>query len=239
MSESPKAFEDPRGCGLRQVGKLYLVGKGITYVCPSLPLIFKECDCCGYIPPQYRDYQWIKKAYIKHIRAPTGTACQPNCPVCYPGTNDQARYGLMWVGRKFYTPQTFIDEAKGMTVSKAIKQIPKGLILGKTWVMLAHPDAYVDTEDPDYGVGHQYWIERGIDDNKSEPKPPTYPGVFFAFIPQKVEVLVYENDTSTVYLAELEEKGITPVIIPNEYDGHRTRHRRVKTRRNIPKKGAD
>lgn len=234
--QEPESYETQRECGDRQVNKLYLVGEGIAYECPSLPLIFKECSCCGYEPPQYRDYQWIKKSYIRHIREPTGVACKPNCPVCYPGTNDQSRYGLMWVGRKFYTPESFIAEDKEVGISKAIKQIPKGLVLGETWVLLAHPDGYVDKEDPDYGVEREYWITRGIDEGKPEPKPPSYPAVFFAFIPQKVEMPIYESMATPEYLAQLEAKGITPIVIPDKYTAHRTRHRRVRTRKNIAKR---
>jgi len=238
-SQEPEFYEPQRECGDRQVGKLYLVGEGTGYICPSLPLIFKGCETCGYEPPQYRDFQWIKKAYIKHIREPTGQSCDPRCPVCYSGTNSQNRYGLMWVGKKFYSPESFLIELKEMGISKAIKQIPRGIVLGETWVILAHPQAYVDSSDPDYRLNHDYWVTRGIDEGKSEPKPPVYPGVFSAFIPQRVEMPIYEGMATPEYLAQLEGKGITPVIIPDKYTAHRTRHRRVKTRRNIAKRESD
>lgn len=228
-----RAFETVRGCGYRQVGKLYLVGSGIPWVCPSLPLDFKGCETCGYEPPIYRDYQVVSKAYIAHIREPTGKACHPECPICYPGSNLIEEYGLMWVGRKHYTPLEFIEEAEAMTVSKAIKQIPKGLILGKTWVLLAHPDARIDKKDPDYVKKYNHWVSRGIDEDEPEPKPPAYPGVFFAFIPDKVEMPIYESQATPEYIEELEGKGITPVTIPDSYDAHEPRRRRVRTRRNI------
>lgn len=235
MTEAPKSFEALRGCGVRQVGKLYLVGEGLGFVCPTLPLIFKGCVVCGYEPPQYRDYQWVNKPYIRHIREPTGEACNPACPVCYPGTNEQGRYGLMFVGRKYYTPVEFIKESGDVGISKAIKQIPRGLVLGKTWVLLAHPEAVVDRTDSDFQEKHNHWVSRGIDEGKKEPKPPAYPGVFFGFIPQRVEVLVYEGSPEALpeNLDRLRAKGMTPVLVPPSYGAHKTRHRKVKTRRNI------
>lgn len=232
-SDNPRSFETVRGCGVRQAGKLYLVGSGLGYECPALPLIFKGCETCGYEPPQYRDFQWVNKSYIRHIKPPTGQACIPTCPVCYPGTNDQDRYGLMFVGRKFYTPVEFIAESVKMEVSKAIKQIPKDLVLGETWVLLAHPDAVVDKHDALYIGLYNEWVSRGIDEGKPEPKPPTYPGVFFGFIPQRVEMLVYESEATREYLDSLEKKGITPVVVPDKYDAHTPRRRAYKGRGNL------
>lgn len=236
---TPKYFETKRGCGFREVGKLYLVGEGVAYICPSLPLIFKPCDCCGYEPPQYRDFQWLKKSYVRHIREPTGQMCHPKCPVCYPGTNDQSQYGLMWVGRKFYTPESFLEEIDSHgDISKAIKQIPKGLKLGETWVLLAHPEAYVDASDDEYAQLHSDWIRaqalKKMDEKKDpEPQPPTYPGIFTAFIPQRVEMLVYQSEATPEYVLELEEKGITVIVVPDEYDGHKRKTRRARGRSNI------
>jgi hypothetical protein len=235
------AYEQKRGCGYRQVGKLYLVGEGIAWVCPSLPLIFKPCDCCGYEPPQYRDFQWLGKAYVKHIREPTGKACHPECPICYPSQNPQERYGLMWVGKKFYDPIEFIEESEDQGVSKAIKQIPKGLVLGKTWVLLAHPQAVVDREDPEFQESYVHWLSRGVEKipPDPEPQPPTHPGVFFAFIPQRVEMPIYESEATPERLRELEAKGITPVIILDDGTAHGPKTRRTRTRKNIGKRADD
>lgn len=164
MTPDVKTYEAKRGCGYRQVGKLYLVGPSTGFICPSLPLDLVACSCCGFEPPIYRDYQWIAKAYIKHIRKPTGKACHPECPVCY-GVNDLDKYGLMWVGKKFYSPQEFLVEADTDGVSKAIKQIPTGLVLGKTWVLLAHREARVDTEDPDFQEKYNHWLTRGLEND--------------------------------------------------------------------------
>ena len=229
-----KAYETKRGCGYRQVGKLYLVGVGVEYICPSLPLIFKPCECCGYEPPRYRDFQWLNKEYVRHVREPTGQACDPACPICYSSQNAQKRYGLMWVGKKFYSPREFLAESVDMDVSKAIKQIPTGLVLGKTWVVLAHPQAYIDKSDDQYVQDYNDWITRGVDKipPDPEPQPPTYPGVFYGFIPQRVEMLIYQSEATPERVRELEDKGITVIVVPDEYDAHAKRTRKTRGRVN-------
>lgn len=209
-----KAYEEKRGCGYREVNKLYLVSDGPGIVCPSLPLMFKPCPSCGYEPPQYRDFQWILKAYIQEIREPTGKACEPTCPICYPSQNTQVRYGLQWVGARYYTPEEFMKEAHDMGVSKGIKQIPKDLVLGETWVLLAHPKACYDiAPNPDPEDEEKYIQVRT-------------PGVFYGFIPQRVEVLVYESQATPEKLKELGDKGLTPVIIPDDGTLHKRKTRR-------------
>ncbi len=211
--------EPKRGCGFRQVGKLYLIGEGIAHVCPSLPLPLDPCGICGYSPTQYRDFTWVPKAYFKALKKdhPTGKACHPSCPICYPeGSNTHEKYGLMWVGRKHYTPEEFIAEDKTMGICKAIKQKPKGLVLGESWVLLAHPQA-VTFED---------MAEPGEISSK--------PGLFYAFKPTRIEVLVYRHLATPERLANLEAKGITPIVIDDEHTAHARRTRRVKGRKNIP-----
>jgi len=231
MKEEKTSSEPKRGCGFRQVGKLYLIGEGITHICPSLPLKFNECECCGYSPSFYRDFQWIKKAYIKHTRRPTGKACDPECPVCY-GVNDQVKYGLMWIGKKYYTPEEFIEEDKARGICKAIKQIPKGLVLGETWIMVAHPQAIIEKNNHEYKKAHEYWVTRGIDEGKPEPQPPSYPGVFHAFRPTRIEMLIYESQATPERLAELEAKEISPIIIPDKYTIHARKTRKTRGRVN-------
>ncbi len=212
-----------RGCGARRVGKLYLIGEGITHVCPSLPLTLGPCGCCGFEPKQYRDFMFVPKSYFAELKkeSPTGQACHPKCPVCYPSQNDQGKYGLMWVGKKFYTPEAFIEEADKFGVCKAVKQIPKGVILGKTWIMLAHPQGFVDVEAPDFQEAWAHWNNRGRPEDEAEPLPNKYPAVFYAFRPQRVETLLYESDATPEKVAELESRGITVVVIPDDADDHK------------------
>jgi len=115
----------------------------------------------------------------------------PSCPVCYP---EPIPYGLLWVGEEFYTPASFIAEAARMGVSKRIPAVPRNLKLGESWVLLAHPKA-CQTDEP-------------------------APGVFYAFKPQRVEMLIWESEATPEYLAELEKRKVTPVIIPDGDPDH-------------------
>jgi hypothetical protein len=48
----------------------------------------------------------------------------------------------MWVGRRYYTPQSFTQECIEMGPSKRVPwPLPRWFELGKTWVFLAHEDA--------------------------------------------------------------------------------------------------
>jgi len=120
-----------------------------------------------------------------------------------------------------------------MGICKAIKQIPKGLVLGQTWVLIAHPRAIIDRSHPEYKKAHEYWVSRGIDEGEKEPQPPSYPGVFYAFIPVRVEMLIYQSQATPERIAELEVKGITPIIVPDEHIAHARKTRTVRGRENI------
>lgn len=232
--EEKTSSEPKRSCGFRQVGKLYLIGEGIKHICPSLPLPLEPCEICGYAPAQYRDFTWVPKAYFKALKLkhPTGEPCNPNCPICYPeGSNTQEKYGLMWVGQKYYTPEDFIAEDQKMGISKAIKQKPKGLILGESWVLLAHPQAIAGHEDPRFQEAFGRWMNEG--QKGKEPQPPNTPGIFYAFKPTRLEVLVYKSQSTPKRIADLESKGITPVIVDDEHKAHTRKTRKVKRRLNI------
>jgi hypothetical protein len=140
----------------------------------------------------------------------------------------------MWVGRKYYTPESFQIEAQIMGVSKAIKQIPKGLVLGKTWILLAHPQAVIDHTDDGFSQKYHAWLTRGVDKvpPDPEPKPPTYPCVFSAFIPQRVEMPIYQKDATHERVRELKEKGITPVVILDDGTAHGRKTRKTRGRSN-------
>ena len=80
-----------------------------------------------------------------------------------------------------------------MGISRRIAgdQIPRGLIVGETWVFLAHRLA--------------------IDTSSAEPTP----GVFRAFIPEMIEYIVKGNETDAE-IESLVKRGITPVQVFNE-----------------------
>ena len=197
-----------RGCGWRKVGALYLVGSGISLPCDMLPLELKECECCGFDIPFTRAFMWLRKNYIEKLTDTHVNCIHPptsKCPICFPETNELRKYGLMWVGVQFYTAESFVNEAKAIGVSKRIANIPKGLELGKTWVLLAHLKVPFYTEIPQTGMNAEPIYKKAI---------------FYAFIPQRVEMLIWKSQATEEKLRRLEEQGITPVIVEDSEKKH-------------------
>ena len=199
-------LEPRRGCGYRHIGKLYLIGEGLGKVCHRLPLkLPEECPCCGAGIKFHRGFQWINPQQIFGFCYECTTSstplCDPSCPVCNP----PEKVGLMWVGERYY-PRTidFTMEAEKYGISKAIASVPKGLELGKTWVYLAHRKAVVEqVEDENTLTGYR---EEHV------------PGIFYAFRPVRIEMLIKESDATEENLEKLKKRGITPVIVPDNWD---------------------
>lgn len=227
------AQEKIRGCGFRKVGGLYLVGSGLAYPCDNLPLELKPCECCGYTLPFTRGWVWVNKSFLKEHRTLLSMSeakelrylkslgaleaerifgktesrlckCPPSCPVCHPRQNIKERFMLMWVGRQ-YTPKSFIKEAHEMGVSKRIAFVPKELKLGETWVMLAYK---------------KYPFQNDIPNSNLKSEPVYKPAIFYAFRPTRVEKLIWQSGATEEKLKEMEEQGLTPVIIKDGDKDH-------------------
>jgi len=206
-------IEPKRGCGYRRVGALYLVGSGMAVPCDLLPLPITPCPTCHFTIPFTRGFLWIHRDYLGyrsegHYYSKEGCKCSKFCPLCYPFQNileDNAL--LMWVGSKYYSPGSFVKDAQEMGVSKRIAEIPKGLVLGKTWVLLAHPKVpfYRKVEGTSLRVYERQHHK---------------PAIFYAFRPQRVEMLIWQKDATPQRLEELKKKGITPVIVPDGEKEH-------------------
>lgn len=120
-----------------------------------------------------------------------------------------------------------MTEANRLGISKRIPSrsgsplIPKDLELWKTIVYLAHPKAclvkqpvvlqkamaLVAGEQDDYPRLDD--SPRLLESEKQEYKM----GIFSAFIPHRIEKLIWEHDATPEELKSLEKRGITPVII--------------------------
>ena len=53
------------------------------------------------------------------------------------------------------------------------------------------------------------------------------PGVFYAFRPQSLELLIWESEAKPEYLEDLAKRNITPIVIP---DGDEDHHPDTKTK---------
>lgn len=209
------AVEKERRCGFRKVGGLYLVAEALSEPCHRLPFALTVCPTCGAGVKQQRSWAWVDGfRLLSPGCAYTGLSVVAGvdygvhcvrCPICSPARLGP-RCGLLWVGEKFYpTPLDFVVESLAMGLSKRISHFPKGLELGKTWVLLAHPKCYFSSPLP----------------ISVDPSPPDYaPGIFRAFIPHRVEMLITQSMATPETLADLERRGITPVIVPDDDPDH-------------------
>lgn len=194
------AVEAKRGCGYRKVGGLYLVGEGLAAVCDRLPYELKVCPCCGAGIKQARGFTWLDAEQFLGTHKDCKDNFSSPCPICIPLPQ---KYGLLWVGEKYYSPQSFIEEAKKLGVSKRIPQIPKDFKLGETWILLAHPKV-ISKPDPEKKDLFKY-----------------YPAIFYVFRPQRIEKIITHKQATKTMLKKLAKRKITPIIVPDDDKDHK------------------
>jgi hypothetical protein len=206
------AQEEIRGCGYRHVGGLYLCGEYISVPCDRLPYPLDVCPVCGAGIKVSRGFTKINPLKLFGFHQPCNDAW-PGCFVCEP--KEESAF-IMGVGEKYYkTPMDFITEGTRLGISKRIPFIPKELELGKTVVYLAHPKACLVKQPVVLQramavvTGEEQDQPRLLESEKEEYKM----GIFSAFIPRRIEKLIWEKDATPEELKNLEKRGITPVII--------------------------
>jgi hypothetical protein len=126
-------------------------------------------------------------------------------PICERWTE---RRLLLWVGRAFYTPEAFSKEAAEMGISRRLTQIPKGLKLGETWVLLAHPDACYEPVSWAF-----HWLYGDGDVGRA-------PGVFYGFRPERLELILRQSDATPERIAKEAVRGVTVVAVPDDDKDH-------------------
>jgi hypothetical protein len=219
-------LEIERGCGYRKPNGLYLISLGKPVSCDRLPVPIAACPCCGFVPHQVRSFAWVSGRWLGDHRGPRimlsgalgggrgksrGARCKDAVahrvdhtrgydPICE--VSDEPRL-LSWVGRKFYTPESFADEAGQLGVSKRVPDIPDGLVLGRTWVLMAHPDACADP----LSWGLHWLFEDG--------EVSTAPGVFQAFVVERIEIVLHESEATQVRIDKEAKRGVDVVIVPD------------------------
>lgn len=227
------AQEKKRGCGYRKIGGLYLCGGGIWVECDRLPLRVGHCPTCGagihftrafteinalrlFGSHDYSDRDEKSGIFIQRCH----DKVRP-CHVCDP--KDEPAF-IMMVGSKYYTPESFIREAREMGVSKKIPFIPKNLELGRTVVYLAHPKAVEVREALAVQQAMAIVEDKGTMQPRlldAETKPTYALGIFCAFIPTQVEKLIKQSEATEETLEALRKRGITPVLVPDDDPDHR------------------
>jgi hypothetical protein len=104
----------------------------------------------------------------------------------------------MWVGKKYYTPQSFTEEAVSMGVCKKIATQLKDVVLGETWILLAHKEARTYTTVNEKGKSKKHGV----------------PGIFYAFKPKAFEMLItMKQANKKKFVKKLIDRGITPIVV--------------------------
>jgi len=179
-----------RGCGYRKPGGLYLVSGTYGSPCCKLPFVLNTCPCCGQGIKATRGWTWVDADKLFASISCFGT---PELRVACPlALGNLGRAGLLWIGGAFYpTPDDFSKEAAAQGVSRRIKALPKGFVLGETWVLLAHREG----------------VKRTV---VLEGEPTHDRAIFHVFKPTAVEYVVRGTETEE-QLQKLVDRGITPV----------------------------
>ena len=188
------AVEAKRGCGYRKVGGLYLISLGGGRACGKMPIRAEVCPTCDQGIKQRRGSGWIDPVPLFGERKCHGGDCS-TCPMG-DHTDQLGPVGIIWIGAKYYTPESFLAEAARMGISRRVGAVPKGLHLGETWVLLAHPKVRFGPDD----VG---------------------PGLFYLMRPIRLEKIVTATQSrDTEEMAKLAKRGITPVVVPDDDPDH-------------------
>lgn len=173
--KATRVIERERGCGFRKpaangVG-IYLVNDGPGRGCGRLPLRLTVCKACGHGIKPSRGWTWV----MPHEAFGDVEECEhepARCETCLLGFDMPAMAGLIWVGEKFYAhPVDFMRESMAMGVSRKVPALPRGFEVGKTVVYLAHRIAVPSLDGAE-----------------------AFPGVFTAFIPTRVDLVIESAD---------------------------------------------
>jgi hypothetical protein len=194
-----------------------------------MPYPLERCPCCGGGIKFTRGPQWLQPDFFS---VHEGCKDETICPVCRTqagralAADAFGPHLLLWIGRGFYTPGEYLEESARLGVSRRISAIPKGFTVGQTWVLLAHLDAVpavntnVCTACSDDVAAH------GPDGDclsvcgESFRAPKPTPGIFCAFIPQRIELILKESDATPERIAKEEKRGVTVVKVPDNDPDH-------------------
>ena len=197
--------EGKRGCGFRKPGGLYLVSKGLGAACDKLPVPVEVCPTCGCGIKVTRGFTWIDPSKL----AADVPCKKPHCRIC-PLGGQVKKAGLLWIGERYYKqPEDWEKEVMSMGASRRIHTIPRGFVIGETWVLVAHRKVYMpDAGKPATPTKSTAHVNQG----KEQDALFYRRAIFHAFKPDAVEYVV-KGDETKQELKDLEKRGITPVKV--------------------------
>jgi hypothetical protein len=227
------AVEAKRGCGYRKVGGLYMVSGKLSAPCGRLPLELHVCPTCKGGIKQTRGWTWVDAAALLS-QAPACKLTHQSPTYCANCVASPAHFaaigkevGLIWVGGSFYPEaDDFMREASLLGVSRRIPAIPRNFKLGETWVLIAHPRAVrLSPTDPRVTAEELAELRQAnlelADAGEAQSFVIYRKGVITMFKPTAIEKIVtWTQSQSTDAMEELERKGITPVVVPDDDPDH-------------------
>lgn len=237
------ASEPKRGCGYRKVGGIYLMGDGGGMACCGLPFELSVCAACGHGIKQSRGWTTVSPDMFDFDRqcsrtvVPTDPSVMPtpyNCPLVRRETFCE-KAGLIWIGAQHYTPEAFEKEAREMGISRRLSAVPKDLVLGETWVFLAHPHAIVCSTCGGTGTRPEQGDQVDAFDEEAEEqsgkcpdcKKGRRPGVIKVFKPTALEIIVTDRQAKDEEAMEaLRARKLTPVVVPHDDPDHQPKMRK-------------
>lgn len=216
------SVEPRRRCGFRKVGGLYLVAGGSGMACGRLPIPLAVCPVCSSGIKQTRGWTWVDvPGLVKNLPCKATPDYCASCPLALPELVGRA--GLLWIGAQFYpTPAHFQAEAAAMGMSRRISAVPREFKVGETWVLFAHPKA-IECDKCARTLARMF-----AESDEADPAPcekchgsKWIAGAFRLFRPERIEKIVTRSQSQDAEaMQELADKGITPVIVPDDDPDH-------------------
>lgn len=218
------AVEARRGCGYRKAGGLYITSAGIGEPCERLPIPIAQCPVCQHAPvARTRGPQWVGAQFVFGMALPchegdaqAKTGHHGHCPLCNENRllqegDPKDKFMLLWIGEEHYpTPRDWSLEAAKMGASRRISSIPKGFVIGKSYVLVAHPKAVRRTD--------KVKAEGDLHETENET---CHPGIFHGFCPQAVELIVTPSMKKQKWVRDLvDKKGVRLVEVPENDPDH-------------------
>jgi hypothetical protein len=214
-----------------------------------MPFPLDRCRTCGGGVKFTRGHTWLQPDFFSiheecadHGPCPMCGYIGPDADGAIASDRDFGPHLLLWVGRGHYSPESYLDESHRLGVSRRLSALPKGLVVGETWVLLAHPDA-VPPREPKIcaqcGLGAALHPDHPGYAFKAKTPPPSVtvngvtthpcaefqapkpsPGIFCAFVPRAVELILKASDATPDRVEKERKRGVTVVAVPDDDPDH-------------------
>jgi len=171
-----------------------------AYYIVTEPVSIRHCKNLPYPLFHQKHFRGIKRINPWKLINTTPKCETASCPVCYPPNENI--HVLMFAGESYYTQNSIITEAIKLGISKRIRKPVDWIDLNRSILYLAYNRTAIQIDD--------------------EGSTLYMPAIITAQRIRRIEHLITSEQATKEYIEELISKGLTPVIIPKEYE-HRHR----------------